>query len=69
MGVPRKVLRNLRRSLAGCAHPRADAAPGRSPQELRPGISVSDREFLLSHGIAPPSEPQSGGEEPVGAFW
>jgi hypothetical protein len=38
-------------------------------EALASGISVSDREFLLAHGIRPPSEPISGGEEPVGECW
>lgn len=40
-----------------------------SLRDATPGISVSDREFLLAHGIVPPSEPTTGGEEPVGEYW
>jgi hypothetical protein len=68
MRVPRKIIWRLRQpaDTAERLRPYDERGP---PQNLSPGISVSDREFLVAHRITPPSEPQSGGEEPLGAVW
>lgn len=69
MGATRRIIWRLRQPADTGERLRPHGERVGSPQDLKPGISVSDREFLVAHDILPPGEPHSGGEEPVGEVW